>query len=156
MGILDRFKKQKEELTEKQRGGVVDDVKKAPKKVEKPEKKADKSEKKGKGILPTRKKAESAGPKLAVPSSKVLMRPLITEKATMTGTYVFEVAPETNKAEVRKEVKRVYGVEPMHVRMMNVGGKVVRMNNREGQRKSWKKAIVRLPKGEAINVYEGT
>lgn len=87
---------------------------------------------------------------------QLLIRPVITEKATLSGTYIFEVARSANKSEVAKAIKSMYGVTPKHVRIMNVGGKKVRWGRMDGERKSWKKAVVRLNAGETINVYEGT
>lgn len=86
----------------------------------------------------------------------ILLRPVITEKATLTETYVFDVDPHATKHDVRRSVAATYGVLPVHVRIMNVRGKQVRWAGRNGSRKSWKKAIVRLPKGKTISVYEGT
>lgn len=87
---------------------------------------------------------------------KVLIRPIITEKATLSGTYIFEVSPDANKSEVKKAIMTAYGVKSPRVRIMQVSGKEVRWNYRNGQRKSWKKAVVRLHGDETINVYEGT
>lgn len=86
----------------------------------------------------------------------VLLRPVITEKATLTGTYVFEVAPDANKVTIHNAIQANYGVRPTHVRIINVKGKTVRWGQREGKRKDWKKAIVRLPQGKTITVYQGT
>lgn len=88
---------------------------------------------------------------------RILIEPLVTEKATLTGAYYFRVHPDANKSEVAKAIEKVYGVKPKTVRMMNVLGKKVRTNSRKkGKRANWKKAIVRLKSGETINVYEGT
>lgn len=88
--------------------------------------------------------------------SRVLLRPVITEKNTLNGTYAFQVAPSANKNEVMKAVEAIYGVAPVSVRVINVIGKTVRSaKTGEGKRKDWKKAIVRLPAGKTINVYEG-
>lgn len=84
----------------------------------------------------------------------VLIRPLVTEKAALTGTYVFAVQRTANKTEIAKAVEAQYGVKPLHVRTMNFFGKTIRWNNQEGRRQDWKKAVVRLPKGQTINVYE--
>lgn len=86
----------------------------------------------------------------------VLVRPVVTEKATVTGTYIFEVRPNANKQEVAKAITQLYGVTPASVRVMNVRGKVVRWQQSYGKRKNWKKAIVRLKKGETMSVYQGT
>ncbi|OGY87791.1 MAG: 50S ribosomal protein L23 [Candidatus Kerfeldbacteria bacterium RIFOXYA2_FULL_38_24] len=80
---------------------------------------------------------------------------MITEKATLTGTYVFEVQAEANKTEISKAVKQMYGVLPKSVNIIKVKGKKVRSGQRAGQRKDWKKAVVSLNKGETIKVYEG-
>lgn len=88
-------------------------------------------------------------------ASAVLLRPVITEKQTLSGVYAFEVAPTTNKSEIAKAVEVLFGVAPVSVRIINVIGKKVRAKKGEGQRKDWKKAIVRLPQGKTINVYEG-
>lgn len=87
-------------------------------------------------------------------TKRVLVRPLVTEKATLTNTYAFLVARDANKPEIAKAVETQYGVKPKHVRVMNMYGKQVRWNNRAGKRADWKKAIVTLPQGKTINVYE--
>lgn len=100
-------------------------------------------------------KAATKQSKAKITASTVIVRPVITEKMTLTGTYAFEVAGSANKSEVMKAVEAVYGVRPETVRVMNVIGKSIRTKKGYGSRKDWKKAIVRLPKGKSINVYEG-
>jgi len=88
----------------------------------------------------------------------ILIKPLITEKAANLGTenkYVFAVAAGANKIEIAKAVKEVYGVEPKNVNIINVKGKNVKYGRTNGVRKNWRKAIVMLPKGKSINIYEG-
>lgn len=103
-----------------------------------------------------KKSTTPVAPVVAPTIQRVLVRPLVTEKATVTGTYCFEVALSANKSEVYKAVQKMYGVTPLSVRIMNVKGKTVRWQQTNGQRKAWKKAIVRLKAGETINVYQGT
>ncbi len=89
---------------------------------------------------------------------KVLLKPLVTEKASVLGAenkYVFAVAPRANKIEVAKAVDEVYGIQPSSVNIIKVKGKKVRYGRITGKRKDWKKAIVTLPAGESINIYEG-
>ncbi len=91
-------------------------------------------------------------------SYRVLVSPLITEKATnLVGAnkYVFIVAESANKIEVAKAVKATYGVTPIKVNIVNVSGKKVSRGRIQGQRSDWRKAIVTLAKGEAITIYEG-
>jgi large subunit ribosomal protein L23 len=89
---------------------------------------------------------------------KVLVKPLVTEKGAnfaTSGKYLFEVAGSTNKVEVKKAIEDVYGIKPLDVNIMNVLGKAKRVGRIKGKRKDWKKAIITLPKGKTINVYEG-
>lgn len=89
---------------------------------------------------------------------RVLLKPLVTEKAAMLGThrqYVFAVEPTTNKIEVKKAIHAVYGVEPQKVMIQRRGGKYVRSGRVSGMTKDWKKAIVTLKPGDQIEVYEG-
>lgn len=90
---------------------------------------------------------------------RVLVKPLVTEKSTFLGQYnqyVFEVAPHSNKIEIKKAVKNVYGVTPIKVRVVNVLGKDVTYGRSRGTKKAWRKAVVTLRPGDKITVYEGT
>jgi large subunit ribosomal protein L23 len=89
---------------------------------------------------------------------RVLLRPLLTEKGSHLGVenkYLFEVGYDTNKIEVARAVEAVYGVKPTKVNIIKLAGKIVRRGKYEGRRKNWKKAIVTLPKGKTIQIYEG-
>lgn len=89
---------------------------------------------------------------------RVLVRPLITEKAANFGVlnkYAFVVTPNSNKVEVAKAVKAVYGVKPVSVNIVCVKGKAVTRGRIKGRRSDLKKAIVTLKKGETIQIYEG-
>ncbi len=89
---------------------------------------------------------------------RILIKPLVTEKVSTLGAenkYVFQVAKNVNKIEVTKAVTEVYGIKPISVNMINAKGKKVRYGRISGRRKNWKKAIVTLPEGKSINVYEG-
>lgn len=91
-------------------------------------------------------------------SFRILARPLVTEKATDLGVlnkYVFEVFSKANKIEVARAVFEIYGVKPVSVNIVNVKGKVIVRGRHSGKRKDWRKAIVTLPKGKTIKVYEG-
>jgi large subunit ribosomal protein L23 len=86
---------------------------------------------------------------------KVLERPHITEKATALtkdNEYVFRVFSRSNKIEVKQAVKDVYGVDVEKVRMINVPAKKRRLGKTQGWRKGYKKAIVKVKKGQEIEV----
>ncbi|MBI5037269.1 MAG: 50S ribosomal protein L23 [Candidatus Kerfeldbacteria bacterium] len=89
---------------------------------------------------------------------RVLLHPLITEKGSYLGAYnqyMFAVALRTNKIEVKKAIRAVYGVDPVKVRIVTVMGKSVRYGKTQGRTKNWKKAIVSLPEGQKIEIQEG-
>jgi large subunit ribosomal protein L23 len=90
--------------------------------------------------------------------SSVLIRPVVTEKSAILASknsYVFAVAKSANKIEVASAIYKMYGVHPESVNVQNVRGKYVRRGKVDGHRKSWKKAIVTLPKGKTLSIYEG-
>jgi large subunit ribosomal protein L23 len=89
---------------------------------------------------------------------KILKSPVITEKVTdlmAQNKYVFAVPVTATKSEIVKKVANVYGVKPVKINVLSVKGKVVHRGRTYGQRKNWKKAIVTLPAGKKIEVYEG-
>jgi large subunit ribosomal protein L23 len=89
---------------------------------------------------------------------KVLVKPLVTEKASDLGVlnkYVFAIAVGMNKIEVKKAIRTIYKVEPVKINIANFKGKNVRYGRVKGKTKSWKKAVVTLKPGDKIEVYEG-
>ncbi len=94
-------------------------------------------------------------------SYEILRRPVITEKNTMLNTegkYIFEVALDANKMDVKRAVEEVFRVEVDKVNVINVHGKVRHSPGRRrtpGVTRSWKKAIVTLKPGHRIELYEG-
>jgi len=95
-------------------------------------------------------------------SEAVLIKPLLTEKMLKqqeeARKYAFQVRKESNKIEIKRAVEAKFGVQVSNVRTINVKGKAKRMNTRRGltrgQRASWKKAIVTLLEGQAIDFFQ--
>jgi large subunit ribosomal protein L23 len=88
----------------------------------------------------------------------ILIEPVLSEKANMLreeGKYVFKVAMSANKYAVKEAVRHLFNVNPISCTIMVVGGKPKRLRYRSGYTSSWKKAIVRLEKGEKIGIFEG-
>jgi len=90
----------------------------------------------------------------------VILRPIITEQSTEhvdLKKYVFEVAPDANKIEIKEAVEIIFGVEVMKVTTLNMKGKKKRMGRYpEGARKDWKKAVVKLTdESKTIEFFEG-
>jgi large subunit ribosomal protein L23 len=89
---------------------------------------------------------------------KTIVRALITEKGTglkdRGNKYVFQVDTGANKIEIRQAIEKIFNVHVVNVRTMNVPGKEKRMGRHAGYRPDWKKAIVTLKAGEAIELFE--
>ena len=88
----------------------------------------------------------------------ILLEPVLSEKANLLrdeGKYVFKVDSAANKMLIMEAVRRLFNVNPVSCTVMIVGGKPKRLRYRSGYTASWKKAIVRLPKGEKISIFEG-
>ena len=91
-------------------------------------------------------------------SYQVIRRPVITEKSTMlgdNGQYVFEVARNANKIEVKRAVEEIFKVRVRAVNVIHVRGKVRRMGRTQGMTSSWKKAVVSLEEGQRIEFFQG-
>ncbi|MBU2635041.1 50S ribosomal protein L23 [Patescibacteria group bacterium] len=79
----------------------------------------------------------------------------VTEKATgleAEDKYVFNVSPKANKSEIKKAVQNLYGVNVKNVRIINIPRKQRRLGKQKGWRKGYKKAIVRIDKGQRIEI----
>jgi large subunit ribosomal protein L23 len=89
----------------------------------------------------------------------VLIRPIITEKSTVfqedLGRYIFEVAPNATKHQIKRAVEEAFDVKVVKVNTMNVRGKRKRYGPRFTARVSWKKAMVTLASGNNITIFEG-
>ena len=89
----------------------------------------------------------------------VIMRPLVTEKISnlqeSENKVAFVVDRSANKIEIRKAVENRFDVKVKKVATINMKGKVKRLGRFEGRRAHWKKAIVTLKEGFAIDFFEG-
>jgi large subunit ribosomal protein L23 len=87
----------------------------------------------------------------------IVRRPLITEKGHAKRenerTLCFEVHPEANKIEIKQAVETVFRVKVAEVRTSNFAGKLRRRGRFSGYASDWKKAYVRLAKGQKIPEY---
>lgn len=77
----------------------------------------------------------------------ILIRPLLSEKSyseIANKKYVFVVAKDTNKTEIKLAVEKLFGVQVEYVNTVNCRGKLKRMGRNEGFTPAYKKAIVQL------------
>jgi large subunit ribosomal protein L23 len=92
-------------------------------------------------------------------NQSAILSPIITEKAMKasdSGKYSFIVAEETSKIAIKKAVKSLFGANVIQVRTINVKGKRIRVGKRRTEiaKSAWKKAIIKLKKGEKITMLE--
>ena len=88
----------------------------------------------------------------------VLRRPVVSEKtAVMTdekNQYVFEVAEEANKIQIKEAIEVIFEVEVVKVNTMIVPAKRGRRGRNWYMRsKQWKKAIVTLAADQTIELF---
>ena len=88
---------------------------------------------------------------------EVINRPIVTEKGVIKkdseNTLCFEVAPKANKTEIATAVEKLFKVKVAEVRTVNTPGKLRRRGRNFGYRSDWKKAYVRLAKGQKAPEY---
>ncbi len=88
----------------------------------------------------------------------VIRRPIITEKSMQClqeNKYVFEVAPQAGKIEIKKAVEEIFGVKVKKVNTIKLPGKWKRMGVHTGKTSSIKKAVVSLTDdSKKIEIFE--
>jgi len=86
---------------------------------------------------------------------QVLLAPLVSEKSTFIGEkhnqYVFHVAADATKPEIKAAVELMFKTKVKSVQVANVGGKEKRFGRYVGHRRRWKKAYVSLAQGQEIS-----
>jgi large subunit ribosomal protein L23 len=100
-------------------------------------------------------KSQHSGPVLD--PYQVVIRPLITEKATHLSerhnAYTFEVNPLATKTEIKEAIETLFSVKVLDVRTQNRRGKARRYRLKVGRMRNWKKAIVSLHEEFRIDFY---
>ena len=91
-----------------------------------------------------------------------IIKPIVTEKMTRItekrpNRYGFIVKPEANKLEIKAEVEAQYNVTVESVNTLRYAGKRSQRYTKagllRGQKNAFKKAVVTLKEGDAIDIY---
>ncbi len=86
---------------------------------------------------------------------QVLVGPHVSEKAAIiaesSNQYVFKVAVDATKLEVKKSVEQLFKVKVNSVQTLKVKGKVKRNRYGYSTKPTWKKAYVRLEQGQELD-----
>ncbi|MCU0495809.1 MAG: 50S ribosomal protein L23 [Anaerolineae bacterium] len=90
---------------------------------------------------------------------EVIRRPVITEKSNRLSSelnqYVFEVALNANKIQIREAVEVLFDVEVIKVNTMIMPAKRGTRGRKSYIRsQAWKKAIVTLKEGQQIKLFD--
>ncbi len=89
-------------------------------------------------------------------NSEIIIAPVITEKsqslASNGKTYVFKVASSANKIQIKSAIESLFGVKVASVNTLNTKAKDKRVGRYTGKTKTYKKAIVTLADGQAIEM----
>ena len=86
---------------------------------------------------------------------QVILKPIVSEKSYSlidNGKYTFEVAPDSNKTEIKQAIESIFKVEVASVNTLNRAGKTRRTKFGLGKRKDTKRAIVTLKSGN-IDIF---
>ena len=86
---------------------------------------------------------------------QIIKRPLVTEKSLESqaaNQYCFEVNRKANKDEIKRAVEEIFDVKVVAVQTTLRRGKFRRQKYKVGQRRNWKKAVVRLAPEHTIDI----
>ena len=91
---------------------------------------------------------------------EIIINPVITEQsmeATEDKKYVFKVATDANKTEIKKAIEKIFDVKVEKVNTIRMEGKEKRQGAAPaGRRASYKKAMVKLTAdSKTIEFFEG-
>jgi large subunit ribosomal protein L23 len=98
---------------------------------------------------------------MSLDAFSTILRPVVSEKSTILGDqgkYVFEVALEANKIQIKHAIEEAFAnkkVQVSAVNILHVSGKVRRRGRSVGRTRSWKKAVVTLREGQRLDLFEG-
>ncbi len=97
--------------------------------------------------------------KACMHTSEVIIKPHITEKSSLlseSDVYTFVVKKKASSKDVKNAVKEIYGADLSKVSFAKKGPKKISIrrqgNKNPGQKKSLKKAYVKLKKGSKIKL----
>lgn len=100
-------------------------------------------------------KQEVAKRPTALATRLLVRKPRITEKATvakeMSNAYVFVIANDATKIDVKHEIEKMYKVTVVKVNTVRMPRKAKQLGKSRGFVSGFKKAVVYLKKGDTIS-----
>ncbi len=87
----------------------------------------------------------------------IIIRPVVTEKSMKESSennkLTFIVSKDANKVSVAQAIKEIYNIKAEKVNIVNVHPKKKRVGKYLGKTNAFKKAIVKFPDGESIDIF---
>ena len=83
--------------------------------------------------------------------NQVISEKAAIEKST-SNTYVFKVAKESTKVDIKKSIEEIFGVQVESVRVLNTKFKNKRTRFGKYKTNTYKKAYIKLAEGKEINM----
>lgn len=91
-------------------------------------------------------------------AKEIIIRPLVTEKTMVMNEtdnkVTFEVAKGANKTQVKIAIEEIFNVKVDAVNILNVRPKKKRVGKYVGMTKGYRKAIVKVAKGQEIKIFD--
>ena len=85
----------------------------------------------------------------------IIKFPIVSEKSTRiannSNQFVFDLARDSTKPEIRKAIEKIFDVHVESVQVQNLRGKRKRFGRTMGKQSDRKRAFVRLRAGDDIN-----
>ena len=111
--------------------------------------------------MAAKKKVEAPKSSFQKPTERdfaVILKPVITEKSMAAmqnnNKVTVKVAKDANKTEVKLAFERIFQVKVVDVQILNVHAKATTRGTRyHGHIQGYKKAIVTIASGEAIDLF---
>jgi large subunit ribosomal protein L23 len=89
---------------------------------------------------------------------KIIKKPLITERTSalkeQDNKYCFKCDKDATKGQIKEAVEKLFNVKVENVHTSIVPGKERRQGAHSGYQSDWKKAIVKIQKGQEIQLVE--
>ena len=89
---------------------------------------------------------------------QVVIAPVVSEKSYSLiedNKYSFRVHPRAHKTQIRQAVEELFDVKVEAVNVIKVQPKPKRRGLSRGKKPGWKKAVVQLRAGDAIEIFQG-
>lgn len=105
--------------------------------------------------MATKKAKKEVSVEVKTAEQKMIIGPRVTEKAAYASEkniFVFNVAFDANKIEIKKAIKTLYKVTPIKITIVVSKPKTVVFRGKLGKQSAFKKAYVTLKKGDTIDL----